>query len=118
MEFCNGGSLWYFIEMRGGKLDEKEAHYILKQLVNGLQAQNDKKVMHRDLKLENVGIVIEGEQFDSDEQRDMYMKQFDFALNRHKLHVKIFDYGLAKQNQDVTSSLMGTPLYSAPEILL
>ena len=38
MEFCNGGSLDWFIKIRGGKLDEKEAHYILKQLVRGIKA--------------------------------------------------------------------------------
>ena len=67
LQFCNGGNLEDFIEIKGGKLDEKQAQYILKQLVNGIRDQNTCKIMHRDLKPANVGIVFEDERFD-DEQ--------------------------------------------------
>lgn len=77
LQFCNGGNLEDFIKIRGGKLDEKQAHFILKQIVNGIRDQNNHRIMHRDLKPANIGIVFEGERFDND-QRKKYIEQFDF----------------------------------------
>ena len=67
LQFCNGGNLEDFIKIKGGKLDEKQALFILKQLVSGIKAQNDNRIMHRDLKPANIGIMFEGECFDDDQ---------------------------------------------------
>ncbi|XP_078572781.1 uncharacterized protein LOC144859768 [Branchiostoma floridae x Branchiostoma japonicum] len=61
------------------------------QLCLGLKAMHEKRYMHRDLKLENVLVTEEGK-------------------------VKIADLGLAKRFDEVTGSMVGTPLYAAPEV--
>lgn len=40
------------------KLPEDLVIVILKQLVNGLHYLHKNKIIHRDLKLENIGVVI------------------------------------------------------------
>eukprot|EP00058_Branchiostoma_floridae_P009606 XP_002595094.1 hypothetical protein BRAFLDRAFT_90204 [Branchiostoma floridae] len=61
------------------------------QLCLGLKAIHEKGYMHRDLKLENVLVTEEGV-------------------------VKIADMGLAKRLDEVTGTMVGTPLYAAPEV--
>ena len=46
--------------------------------------------------------------------------RFDFDKDRHKLHVKILDYGLAtilNDDEEAAFSYVGTPRYCAPEVL-
>jgi serine/threonine protein kinase len=52
-EMCNGGDLSKFCQIRGG-LKEREAKTITRQIVSGLTAIKQKKIMHRDLKLQNL----------------------------------------------------------------
>ena len=59
LEFCNGGNLANFLKAKQGFLDEKCAHYILKQLISGIKDHSASGVMHRDLKPENIGIVFD-----------------------------------------------------------
>lgn len=54
MEFCNGGDLQEFVSLKGGYLKEPLARSILKQMVFGLAAMAEKKVIHRDFKLANI----------------------------------------------------------------
>jgi len=63
LEFCNGGNLEDLVKTRGGNLEEREAHFILKQIINGMKDQNASEIIHRDLKLENIGLVFEGVEF-------------------------------------------------------
>ena len=76
------------------KLSEEEALKIMKDLLNGFISLLKEGIIHRDLKLGNI----------------MYAKN----------QYKIGDFGLAKKNKHINmknSSLVGTPLYMAPEIL-
>ena len=95
LEYCNGGSLEHFLKLRAGRLAEENAHYILRQLINGIKDQNEKRIMHRDMKPANVGIVFVGKKFQDNEQRDLYIRNFDFDFQKDGaiLHVKILDYG-------------------------
>ena len=54
LEFCNGGDLQDFVTLKGGFLKEPIARAILKQMVFGLAAMAEKKVIHRDFKLANI----------------------------------------------------------------
>ena len=53
LQFCNGGPLNEFVEVRGS-LTEFEAQVIMRQLVRGLVDIHQLKIIHRDLKSENV----------------------------------------------------------------
>jgi serine/threonine protein kinase len=56
MEYLKGGSLYERLKVVG-RYGEREAAYIMKQLFQALSYCNSKKIVHRDVKLENVLFV-------------------------------------------------------------
>jgi protein-serine/threonine kinase len=70
MELCAGGDLLNYVRKRR-RLKEEVAKYILKQVVEGLYYCHAKKIVHRDIKLDNL------------------------LLDEHGL-VKICDFGVSK----------------------
>jgi len=107
MEFLQGTSLRDLLK-RESPLTLMRALNIVEMILRGLEHAHNHAVVHRDLKPDNVFLVVQ------DEEEDF---------------VKILDFGIAKQfGQDPTEStdqalealtqetvLCGTPLYMAPE---
>eukprot|EP01113_Clastostelium_recurvatum_P032258 TRINITY_DN4119_c0_g1_i1.p1 TRINITY_DN4119_c0_g1~~TRINITY_DN4119_c0_g1_i1.p1 ORF type:complete len:602 (-),score=149.06 TRINITY_DN4119_c0_g1_i1:64-1869(-) len=96
LELARGGELFDLIREKG-KCPEKEAKAIFKQILTAVGYLHSQNVTHRDLKPEN--ILLENRQ--------------DPPV------VKISDFGLAKVigGTDVATTLCGTPMYVAPEVL-
>ena len=93
-EICSNGNLYELLEKRK-TLTELEIKYYFIQLVNVLKYLKDKKIVHRNLKLENI--------FISD-----------------KMIVKVGGFHLAtqlKSNKEKLTIKIGTPNYIAPELL-
>ena len=86
------GDLLGFIRKRA-KISEHTAKIIFKQIIKGLQYIHKKKIVHRDIKLDNVLIDLTNT-------------------------VKICDFGVCRilQPGDVMYEHCGTPAYIAPEI--
>ncbi len=102
MELCDNN----LVELMKNKGKDKglnidEISNILFQLNNSFKIMNENKIVHRDLKLENILIKYENK-----EKKDKYI-------------VKLGDYGISKQLKNMThfSTRIGTPKYEAPEIL-
>mmetsp|Transcript_13575 Transcript_13575/g.20464 ORF Transcript_13575/g.20464 Transcript_13575/m.20464 type:complete len:345 (+) Transcript_13575:68-1102(+) len=95
-ELLQGGELFDRVVAKGS-YTEAEAATVVKQLLEAVDYSHKMKIVHRDLKPENIILAAKG----SDTQ------------------VKISDFGLAKLLDEsyVTSTLCGTPMYVAPEIL-
>ncbi len=92
MQYCNKGDLQHVLSKLPRRyLDESEALYFLKQLMNGFQALRKENIMHRDLKLENIFL--------------------------HDETLIIGDFGLAKAGAEMAQTILGTPLTMAPEVL-
>lgn len=53
MEYLEGGELLKYLEEKG-KIDENEAREFFIQLLNAISYCHNKKIIHRDLKLENI----------------------------------------------------------------
>jgi len=96
MEYCDGGDLSTFIHSRQ-KLNEKVCQLFLQQLASALHYLRQNNVSHMDLKPKNLLLT---------------------SKTRPKL--KLADFGLAQSlgNDETQTSLKGSPLYMAPEILL
>ena len=76
-------------------LTEFECRYYVKQIISAVKYMHSRKIMHRDLKLGN-------------------------CFLDNKMQVKIGDFGLAVEmlsNEELRTSICGTPNYMAPEIL-
>ena len=94
MEFCNGGDVDTYVNKKpNGRLEEKEAVEILRQVVNGFRSVRSIGAVHRDLKAENLMI--------------------------HNEVVKIADFGFSKviPNQHETQTVLGTLYTMAPEVI-
>ena len=95
MEYCEGGDLEKYIRNLKEPLPEDQVMFWFKQMVSGISYVHKRKILHRDLKPENI-----------------------FLTSWFQL--KIGDFGLAKcltRTFDMASTLCGTPVYMAPEVL-
>ena len=110
-DLCNGGSLndclKKYMKINNNKPFTQEiVQYIMKQIVSCFQYLHSNKIIHRDIKLDNILIDFENEEDKNN-------------LNLLKCKVKIIDFGFARyvENNSLAHSILGTPLNMAPQIL-
>lgn len=91
MEYIEGITLKTYIEKRG-KINFNEAISIAIQVANGIRSAHNKRIVHRDIKPQNIMISTEGK-------------------------VKVTDFGIAHaaSNNTVNSDMMGSVHYTSPE---
>lgn len=94
LEYCEGGDLGNFLK-KNGPVAEDIARRWIQQIIEGFKVLQEKSIIHRDLKTQN--ILLTEESFSA------VLKLADFGLSR------FIDDDLAK-------TWVGTPLYMAPEI--
>ena len=82
-EYLPGGDLAGYLKKRG-RISEKQVKNIMKQIANGMKKLNELRIVHRDLKLSNFLITDDSEE----------------------PIVKIWDFGFAKQKDNLQESLM------------
>jgi len=95
MEFMEGGSLTDVIENNDNQLQEDQISLICFEVTKGLKFLHNKKIIHRDIKSDNVLLDLYG-------------------------NVKITDFGFcakltAQKNKRAT--MVGTPYWMAPEVV-
>ena len=96
-ELCDG-DLYTELMKRPNGFSTEEVRRIMIQLNDAFAQMQKHKIVHRDLKVENVFIK--------------YTKRPEFD-------VKLGDYGFSKElSDDITATKLGTPITMAPEILM
>ncbi|XP_053483869.1 myosin-IIIb [Ictalurus furcatus] len=98
LELCNGGSVTELIKgllMRGRRLEEPVISYILCGALLGLQHLHNNRIIHRDVKGNNILLTTEG-------------------------GVKLVDFGVSAQLSSAQlhrNTSVGTPFWMAPEVI-
>nr|XP_027202851.1 cAMP-dependent protein kinase catalytic subunit alpha-like [Dermatophagoides pteronyssinus] len=92
LEYCKLGDLFGVLQHLQ-ILDKEKAKFYFANILLALEYLHDKKMLFRDLKPENILVSING-------------------------YLKLSDFGCAKEVDFRTNSIVGTPNYMAPEVLL
>ena len=110
IEYCNGGSLTSCLK-KYKKLYHKPftqeiVQYLMRQIIDGLMFIHSRKIIHRDIKLDNILVTFPNES--AKEELNMLASQ-----------VKIIDFGLATElgPEDLTFTALGSPINMDPIIL-
>ena len=100
-EFCKRGELFSYIK---NVYHEKQLSVLFYQVFSGLVYLHEKKIFHRDIKLENI-MVSEIEK--------------DIITGEDYFWIKIIDFGTAKifEKNKIEKAVIGSSYYIAPEVL-
>ena len=100
-EYCKDGELFSYIK---NKYSERQLAVLFYQIFSGLWYLHDNKILHRDIKLEN--IMISG-------------KEKDHSTDEELFWIKIIDFGTAKifEKNKKEKDVVGSSYYIAPEVL-
>ena len=110
MEYCNGGELTKALEKYQEKYEkpfsQEIVQHIMRQIIDAFKYIHSKKIIHRDIKLENILLNFESQK-DKEE------------LNMMKATVKIIDFGFAciVNKSNLMYSILGSPINMDPIIL-
>ena len=104
MEYIPGGDLYSLLDSLGS-LDEETAKIYTMEILDALKYLRSNGIIHRDIKPDNILVTAKG-----------YLKLTDFGLS----HLGAFDRQvlLSDPNLASSSSFVGTPDYTAPEIII
>ena len=95
MDFADGGDLEGHLKVRRGRLlAEKEVLHLFVQISLALKHIHDRKILHRDLKSQNIFLTKAG-----------IVKLGDFGVSR-----------VLERTVDLAATVVGTPYYMPPEI--
>ena len=108
MEHCAGGSLWDLVKrQRQQGLSETEVAVMMLQVMEALDKCASKGVVHRDIKPENILLTQSYTNMNPENERTT-------------IGIKVCDFGLSTfiQPIELLDEPLGTPAYTAPEVLL
>ncbi len=107
LEYCNSGTVKDMMNYFKGYKKDKERIliYYLEQVVNAMIFLSNNKILHRDLKPQNILI---------NSVSSKHMNYDEYKL----FTLKICDFGFSKitQKEKMNNTICGSPLYLAPEV--
>ena len=95
LEYAEKGDLFNYIYYPKKGLGENLGKIIFKEILNGIKACHDNKIVHRDLKLENI-----------------------LLDNNYKAKIADFGFAVIIKDNEKLKTVIGTQTYQAPEIYL
>jgi cGMP-dependent protein kinase len=92
MEYLKGKELFDVIRDIG-LLDKEQTNFFVASMLIAINYLHSRKIIYRDIKPENIVVTRNG-------------------------YIKLIDFGTAKEIEDRTKTIIGTPHYMAPEIIM
>ena len=123
LEYCGGGDVQRLIRTRkAGRLSERLARRLMRDLAAGLKFLWNQELIHRDIKPQNLLLTgpLPLDEVNDPATLDVHEEMRQAADFPSELFVlKIADFGFARhlQSASLAETLCGSPLYMAPEIL-
>ena len=106
MDYCNGGNLTECLKKYGKPFPVEIIQYFMRQIVGALKYIHSRRIIHRDIKLDNILINFRNEQD---------------KINNNLLasEIKIIDFGLATRlgSDGYAYTFIGSPINMDPKIL-
>ena len=112
-ELCDNNLLDYLLE--NGELNKNKEFFIkiVQSLAIALKVLNDKKIIHRDIKPNNIYI----KKINNDNQNKNNIEEDDENNIEDNCIIKLADFGSSIRREENDSIQIGTLLYLAPEII-
>ena len=109
-EFCNGGGLSQCLEkyrkLYGKPFSEQIVQHVMRQIVEALKYLHGKRIIHRDIKLDNILVNFENEKDKN-------------SINLLNAKIKLIDFGFATHlgSKNLRYSTLGSPINMDPILL-
>ena len=105
-EYYNGRDLAFYLKEKKSPLSEEVVQHIMKQLINAIKYLHEKKIVHRNIKPENIFI-------DYSSEKDLSEKN----LLNSKIILGGFDVSTHLKQDQLLDLFVATKNYISPEIL-
>ena len=123
LEYCNGGNLHeyqkFYHKTTKTALNEFYIQKIIKQITAGLEFMHANKIIHRDIKLENILLNFDKYQNIAIKKKLPPKVKYENVSLSDSFTVKIADLGFSKdiESSDVNATILGTPINMSPDII-
>ena len=121
MEYLTGGELFQYISSKSYRLTEAKCGYFGKQILEAIEFIHEKRIIHLDLKPENI-VLCQRPNFNSSlsDSPSKSISSDQYASESYNERLKVIDFGIARylgSRHRISIGCCGTLEFISPEVL-